>query len=149
VPQLLGAFAVAGLLVWLATTRAGAPVPPRADSVAPTPALLLAGAAAAKLGTDLCPPSWLGMILVLAVVTVAAVLVRRWSRATRWGRDEAAALAAGALLAWCVVGFVAPAVPGVDPGARYAHNAVALALAVAIAAATLRGQRRTAVESNA
>jgi hypothetical protein len=136
--QLLGALAVAGLLVGLATTRAGLPVPRRADVVAPAPALLLAGAATAKLATDLCPPSWLGVALGIVVVVVIAVLVRRWSRAPRWGRTEAASLAAGALLAWCVVGFLAPAVPGVDPGARYTHNAVALALAVALAVATVR-----------
>jgi hypothetical protein len=148
VPQLLGALTVAGLLVWLATTRAGAPVPRRADAVAPAPALLLVGAAAAKLATDLCPPSWLGVGLALAVVAVAAVAVRRWSRAPGWGRTEAAALAAGALLAWCLVGFLAPAVPGVDPGARYVHNTVALALAASIAVATLRRPRRAAVEPN-
>jgi hypothetical protein len=61
-------------------------------------------------------------------------------RAPDWAEREVAALAAGALLAWTVVGLLAPDLPGVEPLHRYLHNAAFAVAAVAIVVAVLRGR---------
>ena len=86
------------------------------------------------------------MVVAWLLLVAAAVLVARAARAPDWAERQAAALAAGALLAWTVVGFLAPDLPGVEPLHRYLHNVAFALAAVAIVAAVLRGWPRATLD---
>ena len=90
---------------------------------APRTAWLVGGAFAGKLTLETLPATWPGVVVAWLLLVAAAVLVARAARAPDWAERQAAALAAGALLAWTVVGFLAPDLPGVEPLHRYLHNA--------------------------
>ena len=68
----------------------------------------------------------------------AIAAVAHVARSPVWSARHSAALAAGALLAWTVVGFLAPDLPDVVPLHRYLHNAAFALVAGAVAAAVLR-----------
>ena len=135
-----GAGAVAALLAGLAFTPLGRPLRRIPGRTATRAGVLVAGAFAGKLALEVLPATWPGVLGAWLLLAAAAVLVARAARAQDWAEREAAALAAGALLAWTVVGFLAPDLPGVEPLHRYLHNAAFAVAAVAIVVAVLRGR---------
>jgi hypothetical protein len=135
-----GAGAVATLLACLAFTPLGRPLRRIPGRTAPRAAWLIAGAFAGKLTLETLPARWPGVVVAWLLLVATAVLVARAARAPDWAERQAAALAAGALLAWTVVGFLAPALPGVEPLDRYLHNAAFALVAVAVVVAVLRGR---------
>jgi hypothetical protein len=146
--QLVGATVVAGALVALALSRIGRPLPTTTQRVPPRALWLLCGAFAVKLTAELVPPTWLGVSVVWVLAAGTVVSVARLSVSGHWRDGQPAALAAGALLAWVVIGFLAPAVPGVDPTNRLVHNLVFGVLAVLLAIVVVRrDQRRCATGS--
>jgi hypothetical protein len=137
---LAGAVAVAALLAGLAFTPLGRPLRRISGRTAPHLAWLIAGAFAGKLTLETLPATWPGVAVAWAVLVAATVLVVRAARAPDWAERQVAALAAGALLAWTVVGFVAPDLPGVEPLHRYLHNTAFALVAIAIILAVIRGR---------
>jgi hypothetical protein len=143
--QLAGALALAGLLAGFAFTRGRRPRPQARPGRVPPPLAVAAAALAVALGVQFAPSTWPGVALAVTLLAGAAAVVPMAARRPGWGRRHVAALAAGALLANAVIGFLAVPLGDVDPVAKLAHNAVLGAGALALAAWTLRrGQSETA-----
>jgi hypothetical protein len=135
---LAGAGAVAALLAGLAFTPLGRPLRRIPGRAAPRAVWLIVGAFAAKLMLETLPATWPGVAVAWLLILAATVLVAHAAHSPDWAQRQAAALASGALLAWTVVGFLAPDLPGVEPLHRYLHNAAFALAAVAIAVAVIR-----------
>ncbi|TDQ54180.1 hypothetical protein [Actinorugispora endophytica] len=121
--QVCGALATAAALVVLALT-AGRRRPPLRDAAVPRPLAVGVAALAAAVAFNLVPESRAGTAAGLALLVLAAAAVGRLARSARWGGRHVAALAAGALVAHSVIGFLAVPLGDVEPLAKYAHNTV-------------------------
>ncbi|NUU16714.1 hypothetical protein HP550_05560 [Cellulomonas humilata] len=141
VPQLVGALAVAAALVVVAVTFGRRTLPAPTGSRVPRPAAVLGMAFVAAAGYSLVPPTWLGVAVGVAILTLTAVVVTRWSRSQDWDRRRVAAVAGGAVVVRALVGFASVSEMTPRPPGGFAQNAVLLALAVALVLAALRGGR--------
>jgi hypothetical protein len=126
---------------------------PRAGVAGPAPSLprtflLLLPLAALSA---FAPQTWLGTAMTAAAFAVAAVLVGRLSRRQGWSPTHVAVVAALPLLATAALAFTYyPLVGDVDAAAKYAHNAVMLAIVLgATALAMLRRDRPAPAGSDA
>lgn len=140
-PQLVGALAVAAALVVVAGTFGRRTLPVPAGSRVPGPTAVLGLAFLAAAGYALVPPTWLGVAVGLAILTLAAVMVTRWSRSQTWDRRRVAAIAGAAVVVRALVGFASVSAMTPSPPSGFAQNAVLLALALALVLAALRGGR--------
>jgi hypothetical protein len=136
--DLAGAGAMAALLAALAFTPLGRPLRRAPSRTAPPASWLLAGAFLGKLTLDLLPATWLGVAIAWALLTAGVAIIVYVARSPAWSARHSAALAAGALMAWTLVGFLAPNLPDVEPLHRYVHNAAFAIAACAVAVAVLR-----------
>lgn len=106
-----------------------------------TPGRALVGALAAAATFDLLPWSWWGSGALVAVLAVAATTVVRASSGRSWDLRHVTALAVGALVARCLIGFLTPTPPEVDLAAKLTQNAVLLSLTVAVGRLAWRRSR--------
>jgi len=129
-------YAVSGVLiaipVALAFTPLGRPASPRLGADCPRPRVLVLIGAIGMLGLDLSPLSWAGVAQSSATLTVAGVLIHRWSRAASWSPRHIAALTWGALLARTCTGFLAPLPQGTTWSEKIAQNITYLLLIAAL-----------------
>ena len=135
---LAGAGAVAALLAAAAFTPVGRPLRRVPGRTTPRVVWLLVGAFLGKLTLDVLPATWLGVAMAWALLAAGIAAIVYMARSPAWSARHSAALASGALLAWTVVGFLAPNLPDVVPLHRYLHNAAFALVAGAVAAAVLR-----------
>ena len=85
------------------------------------------------------PETWLGVAMVAATFTVSVVAIAHVSRTTGWDARHIAAIAAAPLLVRAVSAFTYyPLIGEVSASAKYAHNAVLLALILAVTVLALR-----------
>ena len=93
----------------------------------------------AALAHAFAPETWLGVAMVAATFTVSVVAIARVSRTTGWDARHIAAIAAAPLLVRAVSAFTYyPLIGEVSASAKYAHNAVLLALILAVTVLALR-----------
>lgn len=135
--QIAGAAAVALLLAVYAFTL-GTRRAPRRERRVPPPLLAGLGAFALAGAHQFMPETWAGVAGSLVLLALAAVLVSRLARSTRWTMAHQAALAAGGLVTSAAAGFLSDPIGDVDPGARYAHNTAAVLLVLALGAIGMR-----------
>lgn len=136
--EMAGAGTVAALLAAAAFTPVGRPLRRVPGRTAPPAVWLLVGAFLGKLSLDVLPATWLGVAMAWALLAAGMAAIVYVARSPAWSARHSAALAAGALLAWTVVGFLAPDLPDVEPLHRYLHNAAFALAAGAVAVAVLR-----------
>lgn len=146
--QLAGAATVAAILIVLAFA-----IKPRraalADRVVPRPWLLglitfiLASLHAARSET------WGGVALGIALVIVATLLIRHWSRQRGWWAMHQVALVGAALLTYAWLGFVLTLLTTPGDMVRWAGNGVFALAALALLALTARavGRERPAADA--
>ena len=114
----------------------------RSPRTAPRVSTTLGAALLLALAHAVAPESWVGVGVIVAVFTVAAVAVARYSRTTGWTSRHVAAVAAAPLLVRAVVAFgYDPLIGEVSATAKYAHNSVLLALILAVTVLALRRPR--------
>lgn len=101
--QLVGVAVVVAILVTVACRR-WAPATP-AGTPAPNPTWLAAGALAVTSGAFLMPEGWPGFGLIVGLYGGALLAIRAGTRRAGWGAPHRLALAGGALLSYCWVGF--------------------------------------------
>jgi hypothetical protein len=88
-------------------------------------------------------PTWLGVAQASAILALASALLVRASRASGWGFEHAAAVAAGALLSLASLAFTYnPLIGEVSPARKYAHNAVMFTLIAAVGGVAISRARR-------
>jgi hypothetical protein len=136
--------AMALVLVAAAFSPLGRPRRAGEDRRMPSPALTACAGFVAMLVFDLAPTSWLGLALDLAVAAVAAWFLReRATPSNRWTANHVVAVAWGAIAARSAIGFLVPVPDGVVATAKYAQNAILLAMVLSIGVVLVR-QSRTA-----
>lgn len=95
------------------------------------------------------PESWLGVVLGLLALAVAAYVVDRWSRSAGWGARHRLALAGGLSLTYGWLGFVLNDLYGRDPGS-FVPGQIALTLCtiglLSAAAVVVRSRGEAAAE---
>lgn len=139
--QLVGALVVVGLLVTVAWTVGRRTLPPRTDARVPGPWAVLGLVLAAAVGFVLAPPTWIGVGIAVAILTLTAVVVTHWSRSGRWDRRRVAAVAGAAVVARALVGFASVSEMSPRPPGGFVQNTVLLVLSAAlVVAATRRGR---------
>jgi hypothetical protein len=141
--QAAGVVLVAGLLIAVAFTLPG-PAPRGPAGRVPRPWQV--GVAAFILsGTYIVlPATWLGVVITIMIVALAAGLVARFSLRTGWRPGHQVALAAGALVTYAWVGFLLTGLKHDSDAVAFAGNAVFTVGALALVVATVRTLRRTA-----
>jgi hypothetical protein len=130
--QSLAVLAAVVLLAVLAFTPLGRPVRSRGDRSVRPAVLVLAGALG-MFGIDVLPWTWAGVATIVVLLVGAATLLRRCAATRRWSAYEIGALAAGAVVGRCLIGFLAPVPDGVSIAAKLAQNAVLLAATLTLA----------------
>ncbi|MDA0632128.1 hypothetical protein OUY22_01770 [Nonomuraea sp. MCN248] len=130
--ELAGSAVAVALLVVYAFTLGRRRPRPR-DVRVPRPLVVLVVSLVAALVFNVVPETWAGFACGLAVLAAAAALVSILARSPRWGDRHVAALAAGALLGRCVVGFLVVPLGDVSLMAKYGHNLVFFAGAALLA----------------
>lgn len=98
------------------------------------------------LAMDLTPPTWIGLALLVVVVSGIGVVVAHAARSSAWGLPQATALASGALIERALVGFVSPLPPGVDAIAKLAQNVILLGLVMVVVILAVRAARSERVD---
>ncbi|WP_051639835.1 hypothetical protein [Cellulomonas sp. URHE0023] len=139
--QLVGAVAVAGVLVVVACTFGRRRLPPPTASRVPGPVAVLGLAFVAFAGYEAIPASWLGVAVGILILLVTAVVLTRWSRSASWGARHVAAVAGAAVVARALVGFASVASTTPRPPGGYAQNTVLLILALALTLSASAGRR--------
>ncbi|WP_051274579.1 hypothetical protein [Cellulomonas sp. URHD0024] len=139
--QLLGAVAVAALLVLVACTFGRRRLPTPLSRRVPVPARVFGLVLVAALGYQFIPGTWLGVGLGTAILVAGAVAVTRWSRSAGWGPRHAAAVAGAAVVARALGGFVTVATTDPRPPGGFAQNTVLLILSLTLAVAAVRPPR--------
>lgn len=124
--------AVAAALVLIAFSPIGRPLPRRPRSWTPGWRLSFAGGFIGLLACDLAPPTWAGFAVVWTAIVLASASILWFARSPDWGLAQITGLACGAITARTLVGFLVPVPEGVEPIAKYAHNAVFLVLILGI-----------------
>lgn len=99
--------AIVVLLVALAFTPLGRPLPGRERRVPPPWVLLLVGGVG-MAAFDLVPMSWVGVAQDIGVFIIGLALIAWWARSPGWSMRHQAAVAFGALLTRTITGFLAP-----------------------------------------
>lgn len=123
------------------------PLPPRVGSTGSRPLLLVGGLGfGLMLAFDLAPIDWLGVVVEACVLLLAWILVRRLARSSRWGWRQIAVLGYGAVLARGSVGFLVPVPADVTPAAKYAQNALLLAVVIVLGLVLRRAISRAGAE---
>lgn len=140
-----GAVAGVALLVGLAFTRWGRPVGGRSKRMAPHLVLVGAVGAVAMTCMDFTPFTWLGVALLLVLVTLVAAVVLRWSTSPGWSHAHVSALAWGALFLHTVVGLASPVPDGVTVTAKVLHTVVLTVLVLLVGLLLWRRERREVV----
>jgi hypothetical protein len=136
------------------------PTPQRPASPDPAPAPLVVGALSLvllgvrPLLAALSPVvpelnGWLPTGIVLGAIVVWLVLVGRWWRRRGWGGRHVLAAAAGSLLGVAGAAFLVEPLGDVPAAAKYATNAVLLAIVLLLVALAARAQREHRVEEGA
>ncbi|MGW5363172.1 hypothetical protein [Actinopolymorpha pittospori] len=124
-PQLAGAGVAVLALIWAAVLlgrrRSRPPVGPRR---APRPLLVGLLALTAAGGTQLLPPSWVGVAIGVLVAAAVVLAVGRWSRRAGWRPAHVLALAGGAVMANAVFGFLVQPFGEPSLALKLAHNVV-------------------------
>lgn len=156
VAQLIGAGVVVAGLVALAVVlgrrrvRAGATADGAGEGGEPTgPTAPLWGVLFAALMAsaimEVSPPTWVGLLVAVAAVTLLGLSLLRVSRRPGWSVRHVAAVGLGLLLGRGLLAFTTtPLVGEVDPVAKIGHNIVMLAVVVVAGVVALRreGSRR-------
>ncbi|HEY2668838.1 MAG TPA: hypothetical protein VGJ07_00525 [Rugosimonospora sp.] len=140
------------LLVVVALAVTALRLPPAAVSAAPVGGTApsawvafvgtLAAGAVVMVAREL--PTWVGVAAFVAVVVVAVVAVRIWSRRTGWGAPHRLALAGGALLTYAWHGFLMRPVEGGGSVITPVSHAVFGLAALGLLALELRALRAPA-----
>ena len=139
--QLAGALVAAGLLVVVAWTVGRRPLPAPTDARVPRPSAVLGLVLVGAVGYVLVPPTWLGVVVGVAILALTGAVVTHWSRSARWDRHRVAAVAGAAVVARALVGFASVSEMSPRPPGGYAQNAVLLVLSLALVVAATRGRR--------
>lgn len=126
-----------------ATAGIGSPTP-RGRSV--PAALVVTAGATSKVAIDLVPPTWLGVAILVAILTAMSLALRWCSRTRRWGAREVGLLGAGVIIGAILIGLLSPLPAGVTPAVKIMQGMVLLGAAVAAMCLVLR---RTAPPSHA
>ena len=93
----------------------------------------------AALAHALAPQTWLGVAIVAATFAVSVVAISVVSRTTGWDARHIAAVAAAPLLVRAMSAFTYyPLIGEVTASAKYAHNAVLLAMILTVTVLALR-----------
>ncbi|MDN5895549.1 MAG: hypothetical protein L0H93_16175 [Nocardioides sp.] len=127
-----GAAAGVVLLVALAFSPWGRPVPEWPGRRVPQLVWIGLLGGAAMTWMDFTPFSWLGIGLLVLVAVGVAWLLLRWAASPDWGWAQVAALAWGTLFIHTAVGFASPVPVGVSVTAKVLHSVVLLALILGI-----------------
>lgn len=128
------------LLVGLAMTPLGRPLPMDLGRRAGRPRVVGAVAFGAVLLLDLWP-SWPGLFLNLTVLCIGGVAIARRSRALTWDWRHTGAVVTGVLVANALKSFTNPVPDGADPAAKLAQNLVVLLLVAALGVLIARRNR--------
>lgn len=123
--QVAGAVGLAAALAVAAFTLGRRVAPRRAGRVPPVGVLVGAGLVGGLVVTA-AGETWAGVASTGAVLLAAGVLLRRWSRTAAWDVRHVVAVAAGALVAPALVGFVVDPIGDGPAGPKYVHNTVAV-----------------------
>jgi hypothetical protein len=139
--QTVGVLAVVLALVVLALSGFGEPRArtrvgePRGAASAVLLGIVIMGA------IDLVPPTWPGLVLVLALAAALGYWLYRAAGATSWGLSQSTAVAVGALLERTLVGYLAPLPPSAELATKLAQSTVILAFGVVVSSFALRRSR--------
>lgn len=144
VVQTLCVLAVCGLLVLAALCPWGRPIARTRDGRAWGRATAFGFGVAVAAIVDLTAPTWTGLVLAVALASLAAAVLTWAARSTSWGLPQATAVACGALVGRTLVGFLAPLPPGVDLAAKLGQNVVLLVAAVLVVRLALARSSATA-----
>ena len=137
--QVIVSLVVVLALVAAAVSWARRRPPNRSSRPAPRLWTTFGAALVASLVHAFAPETWLGVALIAAVFAVSVVTIAHVSRTTGWGVRHVAAIAAAPLLVRAVSAFTYyPLIGEVSASAKYAHNAVLLAVIVVVTGLALR-----------
>jgi hypothetical protein len=136
-PQFAGTVVVAGLLVAVAFAL-HPPVGPATGGWVPRPALVGVAAFVWSSVVVAAPESWVGVVLSLAAIAVAAIVVVRLARRTGWGGAHRLALAGGPLFTYGWGSFVIAYLKGRTDMVDLAGNAAFIVSAVVLVVVTAR-----------
>ena len=148
--QLVGTGLVVVALIVAAVLLGRRVRPPRDAS---GPGLGITGLVALVLGAayNMMPQTWPGFAGSVVVLVIAGILVARASRTRRWGPTHIAIVGATPLFLTAALAFTYdPMIGEVTAQAKYAHNAVMVAIVlIALGVALLRRRREPVVDSGA
>ncbi|PRX99685.1 hypothetical protein [Allonocardiopsis opalescens] len=140
--QLAGSLAAVAVLAGYAFTLGRRAPRPRPDGRVPAPLVLSLLGLVAGFAFNLAPETWAGVAFGAAVLAATAWAVSRLARSPRWSGAHTAALAAGALAARALIGYLADPIGEVPQAAQYAHNTVMVLGAVLLGTWLVRRNRR-------
>jgi hypothetical protein len=98
----------------------------------------------AAVGYSLVPPTWPGVAVGVAILTLTGVVVTHWSRSAHWDARRFAAVAGAAVVARALVGFASVSEMTPRPPGGFVQNTVLLVLSLALVVAATRPRRRGA-----
>lgn len=136
--QVGGVLLAVAALVAVAMSRAGLPVRERPDGRPVPAAAILAGGVTAKVIFDVLPPTWTGFAFGVALLLLAAIVLRRLAVRRQWASREIGLLGVAAVLGGVLIGFASPVPDGVAVAAKLGQNVVLLLLALLLAAVVIR-----------
>jgi hypothetical protein len=129
--QSLAVLAVVALLVALAFSPLARPAPHQERPPIRPVWIALAGALG-MFTVDVLPWTWTGTATMTLLLLAAAIAIRRYATIRHWSSREIGALAAGAVIGRCVIGFLSPVPDGAGLAAKLAQNTILVSAALAI-----------------
>ena len=93
------------------------------------------------LAMDLTPPTWIGLALLVVLVSGIGVVVARAARSSAWGLPQVTALASGSLIERALVGFVSPLPPGRRRDRQACPERILLGLVMVVVILAVRAAR--------
>lgn len=109
-------------------------------------ALVVTAGATAKMVIDLLPSTWLGVAILVAILTAMSFALRWCSRARHWEAREVGLLGVGVIIGAILIGLLSPLPAGVTPTVKIMQGMVLLGATVVAMTLVLR---RTAPPSRA